>query len=254
MRRSENDPSIEQEPHLRNGAFQTDPSEVAAESNLRRETTASDLDDQVEHTVWDEPSLSRDLTGELPQGGLTYARWIEKRLAETTTSRSWAVVIGVALAAGPWAILGAFIGGESTFGILMLVAFGPMVEEMMKIAAALWVVEKRPFLFQSRAQIALCALAGGFVFAAIENVLYLKVYVEEPFALLIHWRWSACVALHMGCSLVASMGLMRIWAKSIEQHSRPELSTGLVYILVAIVIHGIYNGFAVLLSLVDFRI
>lgn len=254
MNRPSDDPSIEHEPHLRGGGFAPDPSEPAARRKVENATHKQTDDDHVEHTVWDEPGLSRDLAGDAPSDSLTYARWIERRTAETSAGYSWAIAALVAIAAGPWAILGAFAGsGRSMFGIAMIVVFGPVTEEMMKVAAALWVVEKRPFLFRSRVQIAVCVLAGGFVFAAVENVLYIYVYMDEPTELLIRWRWTICVALHMSCSFVAGLGLMRCWRSTIENRTRPKLSTGAVYMVIAIVIHGVYNSFAVLLSMLDFQ-
>ena len=124
---------------------------------------------------------------------------------------------------------------------------------VMKIAATLWIVEKRPFLFRSRLQIAVCVLAGALVFAAVENVMYLEVYIAGPTPGLARWRWSVCVAMHMGCSLVAGLGLMRIWRRAMTTRSRPQLSSGAPYLMTAAIIHGTYNAFAVLLDAMDFR-
>ena len=255
MKEPSDDPSIEHEPYFRGGGFTPDPSEIKARRTVSDSVEKQSDDDRVEHTVWDEPALSRDLAGEVPSDALTYAGWIEKRMAETSVGYSWTIAAVIAIAAGPWAIFGALTGGGQTaFSIAMITIFGPVMEEMTKVAAALWVVEKRPFLFRSRLQIALCVLAGALVFAAVENVLYLKVYVREPSELLIRWRWTVCVALHMGCSFVAGLGLMRIWHSTIENRTRPKLTSGAAYMVTAIVIHGVYNGFAVLLSMLEYRI
>ena len=53
----------------------------------------------------------------------------------------------------------------------------------------------------------------------------------------------------MGCSFVAGLGLMRIWSQPIEQHTRPQLSAGAPLMVAAIVIHGAYNAFALLLEI-----
>ena len=255
MNRPSDDPSIEHEPHFRSGGFTPDPGEPAARQTVDAANQKQSYDDRVEHTVWDEPSLARDLAGETPSDGLTYAGWLERRIAETSASYSWSIAAIIAITAGPWAIVGSFIGGGHTvFGIVMFTVFGHVMEEMMKVAAALWVVEKRPFLFRSRLQIAVCVLAGAFVFAAVENALYLNVYVHEPSELLIRWRWTIYVALHMGCSFIAGLGLMKIWHPTIEHRARPQLTSGAAYIVTAIVIHGAYNGFVVMLAMLDYRI
>ena len=249
------DPSIDHEPHLRGGGFMPDPSEPAASRTVDEANYQQSDDDRVEHTVWDEPGLSHDLAGTQPSDSLTYASWLERRMAETSAGYSWFVAAIVAMAAGPWALIGALgWGGQSVSGIVMITVFGPVMEELMKVSAALWVVEKRPFLFRSRVQIGVCVLAGAFVFAAVENVLYLNVYMPEPSELLIRWRWTICVALHMGCSLIAGLGLMSIWRPTIENRTRPQMASGAPYMVTAIIIHGVYNGLTVLLSMLEYRI
>ncbi len=247
------DPGIGEEPHLRGGSFEADPSEAQAKENLRVGKFDRDpIEQRVEHGVWDEPSLSSELAGDKPKGAATFRSWIERGRARTGFFRSWTVTALVAAVAGPFAILGAFMGqnaaGGSAIGILVLVVFAPVIEETMKIAAAAYVVEKRPWLFTSSTQIIICCLAGGFIFAAIENLLYLHVYVPDPPEWLPRWRWTVCVALHMGCSLIAGMGLVRIWRGVWGNMSRAKLSLGYPYVLVAVIIHGTYNGFAFLLN------
>ena len=145
-------------------------------------------------------------------------------------------------------------GSQSWFGILTVTIFAPVAEEMMKVAAPLWIIEKRPYLFRSKLQIAVCVLASGCVFAAVENVLYLNVYIAEPSEMLVRWRWSAGMVLHMGCSLVAGLGLMRIWSQTIRDRTMPALTLGASYMVVAMVIHGTYNAFALIAEMLDFQI
>lgn len=135
----------------------------------------------------------------------------------------------------------------------MLTIAGPVTEELLKAALALWIVEKRPFRFQSSLQIAVCLIASGLVFAAVENVLYLVVYIDDPSRELIWWRWTVCVALHAGCSLIAGLGLIRIWRQTMETKSRPQLALGAPYMATAIVIHGVYNAFCVALAVSGFE-
>jgi hypothetical protein len=240
-----NDPSIENEPHLKAGPFQGDPTEPAGPPCPAADTD----DDRVEQSVWDEPALADGPRP--PPGALTYRNWLLARRNKTSAGRSWAVTLLVAAAAGPWAILGALLGGRPTaFGLVMVVLFAPVVEETMKVAAAFYVVEKRPFLFRSAWQIALCALAGGLVFAAIENLLYLHIYVPDPQPWLVRWRWTVCVALHSGCSTIAGLGLVRVWRGAWRRLDRPMPQQAFPLWLIAVILHGTYNGLAVLFELV----
>lgn len=248
MTEPSSDPSINDEPHRRRGAHRPDPTEVKASGMLRRAGLARSEDESVEHTVWDEPGLSRELAGEPDEAGLTYARWLEKRLSQTSAARSWGIVGLLALLSGPWAVLGAIWGsGQTAFSALALVVFAPVVEETMKLAAAAYVVEKQPFLFQSRFQILVCALASGLAFAALENLLYLNVYIPDASAAQAAWRWTVCTGLHTGCSFIGGMGLARIWKDVRVRRARARQRLGFPYLLTAVIIHGTYNGLVVVL-------
>ncbi len=206
--------------------------------------------ERVDQSVWDEPGLSRPLAGDPGESPLTFSAWFRRKRTGTTPLHSWMAVLGVALAAGPWAVLGTFWGaGQSLVSVLALTLLGPMVEEVMKISAATYVVERRPYLFRSRTQVLVCGLAAGLAFAAIENILYLGVYIDRPSASLVAWRWTVCVALHAGCTMIASLGLARIWKRTEKTGERPDLSIGFPYLVAAVVVHGSYNGLALLMSL-----
>lgn len=237
------DPSIEHEPHLSGGCVQSDPSEAFAEQTLHAESASQSEANQVEHTVWDEPALSPQLAGETPEDELTYARWLEQGIASTSLGKSWATTLWVAMVAGPFGLLGAIgAGQQNAIALAILVIVGPVTEEVMKIAAALWVVEKRPFLFKSGVQILICAAAGGIVFATIENLIYLYVYVPNHSLGFAAWRWSVCVGLHVNCSFVAGVGMVRIWDNAIRERRRPELALGVPFFVTAMVGHGLYNA------------
>ena len=249
----ENDPSIDKEPHLSGKPFQGDRSEEMEEL---KEIDRGDVGDdaRVENTVWDEPGLSRELAGETPEDGLTYSRWLEARIREGKVADSWLMVLWITVTAGPIGVATAFYEGSVVvFPFLHVTVFGPLVEEIGKIAFAIWVVEKRPFLFRSRFQIAICAAAGGLLFAVVENLIYFSIYIPDATEGIIAWRWSVCVVLHVGCSLIASLGLMRIWSQTMTNLTPPDLPSGARYIILAIVIHGAYNGFCILLELSDFK-
>ena len=243
MSRPSRDQSIEHEPHLQNRAYEQDASERRTQPGFSSEQARPAADDAVEHTVWDEPTLSTELAGHCDESQLTYARWLTQRITETSFTKSWLVTLLVAVVAGPWGVFGALSGiTGGSFALAMIVVIGPITEEIMKVAAALWVVEKRPYLFKSVWQILLCAAAGGAAFAFIENLMYLYVYLPQHSSRLAAWRWTVCVGLHMNCSFVAGVGLARIWDNAIRERRRPQLWLGLPWLFMAMVAHGVYNG------------
>jgi RsiW-degrading membrane proteinase PrsW (M82 family) len=93
-----------------------------------------------------------------------------------------------------------------------------------------------------------CGAMAGLLFAVIENVLYLKVYIPDPSPALVLWRWTVCVALHTGCSLVAASGVARVRTTSLQEGAPPALEHGARRILLAVVLHGVYNALALLLD------
>lgn len=208
---------------------------------------------RVEHGVWDEPAITvGDL--DVPNDAMTYAVWINHKRDQITAGKSWAAAIMLALAAGPLAVIGTFWGSGGTWiSLLALVLFGPAIEEVMKTAAVAFVVEKKPYLFRSRVSIMLAVLGSGLAFAAIENLLYLHVYISEPSASLVHWRWTVCVGLHAGCCLITGIGLARAWKLGWDADTKPEITTGFPYLVIAVVVHGSYNAFVIVLASASFE-
>lgn len=203
-----------------------------------------------EQSVWDEPALSPALAGDTPPDALTWYRWYQKQAAAATGLQSWMATLGVIAVSGVLAVFGTFAAQSMYAGMLLgVTVIGPTTEEIMKIALPLWLVEKRPWLYRHAGQILLCALASGAAFAAVENLLYLYVYVPNPPAGLVAWRWTVCVLLHSGCSTCAGVGAVLIWLRFQQHHRAPSLADGAPWILAAIVIHGLYNGSVTLLEM-----
>ena len=201
------------------------------------------------HSVWDEPVLDPALAAAHPPDGLDYATWIERGRQRTSSAFTWALTAAAILLAGPFAVMGAMTtSGETAFALLRLTVFGPLAEEMLKVGLPLLVVERRPYWFRSSAQILFAAIGGSLAFAAIENLLYLNAYLADPSDLLVAWRWSVCVALHVGCSLLAGLGLTRMWRLLWQQRRRPRFGVAAPWFIAAIVIHGTYNLVALLLA------
>ena len=125
---------------------------------------------------------------------------------------------------------------------------GPLTEEVMKVAIVTGTVETHPYLFRSRAQIRIAALASALVFAIIENILYLNVYIEDPSTKLVLWRWIVCTGLHVGCTAVAVTGVIKVWERSINELREPHLKPAGPALITAVILHGTYNALAILMA------
>ena len=241
------------EPVSSNPSVYSEPWMQAGQKSFKTPDAADDVVGRIpadpENSVWDEPGLSRQLSGEQPQDAVTWIGWFQKQVAATTGATSWLVTLAVTAASGLWAIIAVFsLGSSQTMPIIMAVVGAPFTEEIMKIALTIYICEKRPWLYKSTTQIVICGFGAGLVFAVIENLLYLYVYIPNPTPGIILWRWTACVALHTGCSVLAAIGCVNIWSRFQAEIRMPRLVDGSRWIMAAIIVHGVYNFAATMLE------
>jgi len=203
-------------------------------------------EDAVEHEVWEEPGLMPN--AHPPDASSTYAGRLCARWLEADAGLSWLTVAGLALVAGPFAVFAAFLKTSALCFAVGAVIIAPLVEELGKVAAPLMLLECKPYRFVSAVQPVLVCVASGLVFAVIENLLYLHVYVQHPGSAFALWRWTVCTALHVGCSLIAGLGLRRIWIVSRATFTHPDVSKSAPYFITAMALHGAYNAAALVLQ------
>jgi RsiW-degrading membrane proteinase PrsW (M82 family) len=136
-------------------------------------------------------------------------------------------------------------GRESGLWVWMLCVFGPFAEETLKPSGMVFLLEKRPHSVQRSWQFPLAALLGGATFAVLENLLYRYVYLAklppEQLAAVMDYRWAACTALHICCTLLSSLGLRRIWRQSLKENAPCQLNGAFPWFVAATVVHGTYN-------------
>jgi hypothetical protein len=204
----------------------------------------------AESSVRDEPSLAWNGAGIAGVRG--YADLLEERRRSTPAAWRWGMVAGLALAAGPFGIFGAFwsmFGGGTGLGYLALVVVGPVVEEMTKIALLLWVAEKRPWLLPGAGAVVLSGFLAGAGFGAIENLVYLHVYFPDRAAEIAPWRWLATAPMHAIASAIAAVGVARMWHDGLRRQAPPRIPLASPWIALAIVLHGAFNAVAIALHL-----
>ncbi len=195
-----------------------------------------------------------DLYRPSPKDVSGYQSWLNSKLTGIHPSTGWFVALGLLLVGGPFAIVGAMIDGWTRgsvggAGLFQVAIIGPTVEEVLKIALAWLVIETRPYLFQRIEQLYVAALGTAFLFSAIENLIYLTIYIPNPSISLIAYRWTVCVILHVGCTAVAVRTLAEVWTTTIREKRPPRFHRGMVSLIPAIVIHGLYNTIALVTSL-----
>ena len=228
--------SIEHEPALGGGQFQEDPSEARAAPTGR----APDEMETLRDSIAAEPALADH------RDPAQFSAWLARKRAGSTLAGDLAVTFLAAVLGGPAAVLGAFMAGQQgTSRLLYVILIGPIIEELLKQSGMIYLVEKKPYRVFATWQFVFAAGVSGAVFATIENLVYIHLYAPlggvEDVARLAEFRWAVCTPLHVGCSLIASVGLMRAWVRQ-QAAGRPlELSDAFGWFALAIGVHGLYN-------------
>ena len=198
------------------------------------------------HALGDEPALAHLAGSHLP----TFQSIYRSRRMQTPRSRMLVAAVTAAVVSGPFAILGALIGtGGSLSIVILVVVFAPLVEEMLKVAGALYLAEVRPWLVPSAAALVAIAMCSGLVFAAIENAFYLGIIIPDPTPDIVRWRWIFGPLVHGTGSLIAGIGVARMWHALDVQNRRPDFRVAAPWIIAAAILHGGYNLFATWLEL-----
>lgn len=281
MSPSEDRDSVFREPQWSSASHPTDPSEDKARRKLDRESRGGgdpllenqgvydepdifphDKSERIE-TDWSCSSCGYNLRGLLvgqpcpecahvelyrppPAGAVGYRTSLQQRAARVRPATAWLVAVGAALCGGLFAVFGAIFethpGGMTASGLMLTILFAPVIEESMKIAIASTIVETRAYLFQRAGQIQLATIGSAAVFAVIENFIYLHVYISNPTTPLVMWRWTACIALHIGCTMVATRGLIDVWQRVMVEQRPARFAEGRRSLIVAMILHGAYNA------------
>lgn len=227
---------VTKEPNFFEGSFSPDPTEREIPELDGHQDEIGTMRDLVDN----EPAFS----GVLEQAGL--GEWIQRKRSSCSAAGSLLVTLIAALAAGPFAVVGVFLSGSQTsWHLVYLILFGPIIEELLKQSGMIYLLEKRPYRLFTAWQFVLAAVISSLVFAAVENVLYVHLYTRpamfnDPQAY-VFYRWTVCTLLHVSCSVVASIGLINVWQKQLADGRAADLAHAFRYFAIAMGIHGCYN-------------
>ena len=251
---TENRESVFDEPWMRppplNTAAQPPPDSHAVPDQYdtaprsARETGPGDVE-TVLHSAHSEPE----------RAGTARATQLNELMAEKRKSISPLAIVGVplltALLAGPVSIIGTLLSGNQGYGgMIYPVLVGPVVEEMMKLAAILYLVEKKPWFIYRGSHIVPLACISALLFGVIENLVYQYVYLGKMQAGhradVMQFRWTVTVLLHTSTTLVGALGIRRAWMQTVARGKLFDSQIAEPAIAAAICIHSFYNIAAIL--------
>ncbi|QEG22577.1 hypothetical protein [Mariniblastus fucicola] len=242
-----NDPDIRNEPHLRPG--NVDPNlDPAIDTPLGFNSAAIQFspssEEDIDHSVWDEPSLTPAVSASVPDSALTYANWLSQRRESWTQWQAWTVTLGVVLLSVPLAAIAAVISlfsGNQFFvtDVILACIAGPIIQEIFKIMVPLWIVEKRPYFFTTWFQFFVFALVSATVFAAVSN-FFLSLAVKEVTRSFFLFQWVGILGLNLITASIATHGLETIWRNTINSGKPPKLDDGYPWFATAIGLHILF--------------
>jgi len=156
-------------------------------------------------------------------------------------------LISLSLASGVFGFICAFLRelGAVIPEWMAIIFLAPPIEEILKIALPIIVLEHRTRWIHRGQELLWFAMGSALVFAVVENLVYTFVYLEDPSAGLLWWRWGVCTAMHVGASALSGVGLMRAYKRGIKTNVRPRFIWEWPWLAGAIAIHLVYNSIIV---------
>ena len=137
---------------------------------------------------------------------------------------------------------------DPMLGVLLLVVVAPAVEEICKPLAMVFLLDKRPHWFRGPTEIVILAACSALVFATLENLLYIFVNNPGGSSSFVVFRLTVCTALHVTASTVFGFGLAKMWRHIRDKGGHFDIDVCFKYYVTAVIIHGAYNGTALILS------
>lgn len=118
--------------------------------------------------------------------------------------------LSLALLGGGFGIFGAFVQEAQTGGFLLLPFVGaPIIEELVKPSGVYLLLARWPRLLRGQFHTALLAAVAGLSFGVIEAVVYVTLYVPDPPAWFVTYRFTVGPALHATASFIVGLGINR---------------------------------------------
>ena len=216
------------------------PHEPASEKNPQTETEGSPASsDSYYQSVAFEQGIPVAPVG-------SYKQKLAAEGARYTFCKVLLITILCGIIGGLLSVPAVFLQGSNTkIMILLLVVFGPFVEEMCKQLGMIYQLEKVPASVKYSWQFFVVAIMGGLIFSALENLVYEHVYLAklpaERLADVMAFRWKYCVMLHVCCPLISALGLRRVWQRSLEEGMPCKIEKAFYWFVAAMSVHGLYN-------------
>ena len=161
----------------------------------------------------------------------------------------YAFAVLLALLGGVLGIFGAVFQEVRSGGFLLLPFLGaPIIEEIAKPSGVYLLLARWPRLLRGQLHTALLAALAGLSFGIIEAVVYVTLYVPDPPAWFVTYRFTVPLFLHATASFIVGLGINRgllDWASS----GSPLPKATRNFYLAGIGLHATFNTVAIALAI-----
>jgi hypothetical protein len=205
-----------------------------------------DRDEWAEHSIWDEPGTSSQLAGGHAVDRTTWFGEYQRRVRETSGSKTWLVTLIAAFFSGPVALGGVWLSGGLSDHWAVDSLMSPAIQELLKVAITLWIVERRPWLLEHPIQIWLCGLAAGLWYGGVEFLFARWVANALPLPTPALFLDILALLVQVACSLCAVTGCVAIRHTMLEEQRPPRVEVATAWISTAVLIHSLFNVFMIL--------
>ncbi len=275
---SDDESSIEREPHFQQRPHTADDAESPASQALHQDKQRADATwERARHSVYDEPAILPNrpprlvdddwycrncgynlrglMTGhacpecgkveiyEPPQKGEeTYGALLQKRSRDNAPGRTRVIACAVSLLGVPLAVLCSLYSFELV-GVIAFVVVGPLGSEAAKVLVPAMLLERGRFVGASVGVLWLMTLATAALFAVTQNIIYLSLFMPQAPVMVSAFRWTIGIALHLVCVGVSTAGLLAIRREAQRDGRPPRVSIGFPWLLLSVSLHAFYNGY-----------
>ena len=179
----------------------------------------------------------------------THAFPIPEAAARPPSPLGHLMAVAVALLGGVFGIFGAIVQEVQTGGLLLLPFLGaPIIEEIVKPSGVYLLLARWPRLLRGRLHTALLAAVAGLSFGVVEAVVYVTLYVPDPPAWFVTYRFTLPLFMHAAASFIVGLGInpgLLDWARS----GAPLPKATRTFYLAAIGLHAVFNTVAISLAI-----